>query len=159
MGQILRGDSLQVALSERMKYYGLNDTRLIIYQGREESERNIGMAPSLAEVYSLAQTTITRQQHSIDSLRQLLAADHTNGTAAAMVAPEIKVLFPEIRQIAVSTTLVARPSDTTRVDTVNVALVNTSKNIRSSERRKLAEYLRARLNMGEIQIVDVRSLD
>ena len=51
------------------------------------------------------------------------------------------------------------PSDTTRVDTVNVALVNTSKNIRSSERRKLAEYLRARLNMGEIQIVDVRSLD
>jgi hypothetical protein len=45
------------------------------------------------------------------------------------------------------------------VDTVNVALVNTSKNIRSSERRKLAEYLRARLNMGEIQIVDVRSLD
>ena len=76
-----------------------------------------------------------------------------------MVAPEIKVLFPEIRQIAVSTTLVARPSDTTRVDTVNVALVNTSKNIRSSERRKLAEYLRARLNMGEIQIVDVRSLD
>ncbi len=159
IGQILPADSLQVALSERMKYYGLNDTRLIIYQGGEESERNIGMAPSLAEVYSLAQTTITRQQHSIDSLRQLLAADHTNGTAAAMVAPEIKVLFPEIRQIAVSTTLVARPSDTTRVDTVNVALVNTSKNIRSSERRKLAEYLRARLNMGEIQIVDVRSLD
>ncbi len=159
IGQILPADSLQVALSERMKYYGLNDTRLIIYQGGEESERNIGMAPSLAEVYSLAQTTITRQQHSIDSLRQLLAADHTNGTAAAMVAPEIKVLFPEIRQIAVSTTLVARPSDTTRVDTVNVALVNTSKNIRSSERRKLAEYLQARLNMGEIQIVDVRSLD
>ncbi len=159
IGQILPADSLQVALSERMKYYGLNDTRLIIYQGGEESERNIGMAPSLAEVYSLAQTTITRQQHSIDSLRQLLAADHTNGTAAAMVAPEIKVLFPEIRQIAISTTLVARPSDTTRVDTVNVALVNTSKNIRSSERRKLAEYLRARLNMGEIQIVDVRSLD
>ncbi len=155
IGRPQPADSLRLALSSRLQYYGLADTRLVIYQGGEEDSGQT-MAPTLADVYSLAQATIARKQQQVDSLSALLSADRTNATAAPEVAPEVHVVFPNVQRLAITTTLVAHPADTARIDTVNYALIHTRHHISEQERRRLAEYIEARLHLTNVQIVEVK---
>lgn len=156
IGRPQPADSLRLALSAKLRYYGLTDTRLVIFQGGEDETSSSAMAPSLADVYSLAQTTIARKQQQIDSLAALLGADRTNATAAPEVAPEVHVVFPNIQRLGITTTLIAHPADTSRIDTVNYALVHTSHHLSSEESRRLAEYIEARLHLKAVKIVEIK---
>lgn len=156
IGRPQPADSLRLALMSRLQYYGLGGTHLVIYQGGDDERPTTEMSPTLADVYSLAQSTIAHKQQTIDSLQALLAADRTNATAAAEIAPEVHVLFPNISRIGISTTLVSHPSDTVRVDTVNYALVHIRHHMSNAERERLAEYIEARLHLKSVQIVEFK---
>lgn len=156
IGRLLPPDSLNLALSSKLKYYGLAGTHLVIYQGGEStnSQSNESTA-AVGDIYRIAQNTITRQQSTIDSLTHILSADRTSANAAPGVAPEIKILFPNVKDIGISTTAFVCPGDSMRCDTVNVAMVTFSGHPGREEKERLAEYLATRLNLPHIKIVEM----
>ncbi|MBO4944727.1 MAG: TIGR00341 family protein [Muribaculaceae bacterium] len=152
IGQTLDLDSLELALSSRLKFYNLEGTELKIIQGSLANSGANANTGAIHDVYSMAQQTIVNQQHQIDSLRQIISDVHAVRAAGELVAPEIKVLFPEVRDIAVNSSVFAA-IDTTATDTVNVALVRFSRAMPPEQLEKFREYLEARLGMKNIEIV------
>lgn len=155
IGRVLPPDSLKMALNEKLRYYGLAGTDLNIIQGYDSEARSaIADAGNSKEIYAMAQATITRQQAAIDSLQQLLDTDRTSAVDAPSVSPEVKILFPSIQDLAVTTTVIAHPGDQS-TDTANVAIVKVKGHFPSAERKKLAEYLGTRLNLSDVKIVEM----
>ncbi len=157
IGKALPADSLKMALSEKLKFYGLANTRLLIIQGGvpDASRSTEDYSPAVSDIYRIAQSTITRQQSTIDSLRIVIAAGESSTLAAPEVSPEVKVLFPNIRRIGISTTVFTSPGDSAAVDTATVAMIHTRGHLSKSEREKLAAYLEARLNHSKITVVEI----
>ena len=157
IGKALPADSLQLALSSKLKYYGLDNTRIAIIQGaqatRDASQSQ--QTAAVGDIYRLAQTTINRQQGTIDSLKTVIADERTAFTASSQVASEVKVVFPNINRIGISTTVFNNISDHLSTDTSTVAMVHTKGRLSGNERKKLAEYLEARLSIKNIEIVEV----
>lgn len=78
MGQMLPQDSLLTMMDGKLEAYHLNNTRLRIIQGNGPGPEDLATASSamLRDMYTVTQATITRQQNTIDSLRQ--AQRHNN---------------------------------------------------------------------------------
>lgn len=154
IGRYLPSDSLHMALAAKMKYYGLADTQLNIIQGGDANTADADRRTSVSDIYTLTQATIQRQQSSIDSLQSLIAATHASEANAPMIAPEVKVLFPKIKDIAVATTVFANPS-TGASDTTNVAIIRTEGRISNSERTTLSRYLEQRLKLPAVTVLEM----
>lgn len=152
IGQPLPLDSLELALSSRLKFYGLSDTKLVFIQGGTAVSPRVESS-DMRDIYLMAQSTITSQQQQIDSLRQVVADADRTMASGAQLAPEIKVLFPQVKDIAVSRNVFADVSQGT-LDTANVALVHYSSPMPAAQRTKFKEYLQARLKLNDIDIVE-----
>lgn len=156
IGHTMPVDSLKIALGARLKFYGLAGTHLNFIQGGDSQPQ--GEAPSnttVSDIYALAQNTISRQQGTIDSLRTIINSGTESVEAAPEVAPEVKVLFPNIRRLGISTTVFTSPSDTSASDTATVAIITTHRRISREERARLAEYLEARLHHKNVEVVEM----
>lgn len=152
IGQPLPLDSLELALSSRLKFYGLSDTKLVFIQGGTAVSPRVESS-DMRDIYLMAQSTITSQQQQIDSLRQVVANADRTMASGAQLAPEIKVLFPQVKDIAVSRNVFADVSQGT-LDTANVALVHYSSPMPAAQRTKFKKYLQARLKLNDIDIVE-----
>lgn len=158
IGQHMPTDSLRLALSERLKFYGLGGTKLIIVQGAQ-AQRDAAKSQQTAavgDIYRLAQSTISRQQGTIDSLKTVIADERTAFTASSEVAAEVKVIFPSVKRIGISTTVFNNLDDHVATDTATVAMVHTHGRMTNNDRKKLAEYLEARLSISKVEIVDIQ---
>lgn len=155
IGQTLPLDSLRLALSSKLKFYDLAGARLIFIQGGDsKSPDPMAHTQAIGDIYRIAQATITRQQTVIDSLQAIVTAGRESVVAAPEVAPEVRVVFPRISKIGISTTVFTAPGDTARADTATVAMIRTNGHFPASERRRLAEYLEARLGYKRVTVVD-----
>ncbi|MDE6157456.1 MAG: TIGR00341 family protein, partial [Muribaculaceae bacterium] len=156
IGRTLPLDSLRLALDARLKFYGLSGTKLTFIQGGSDLNDDDKLAASgVGDIYRIAQSTITRQQTTIDSLRTLLDAGRQSVIDAPEVSPEIKVVFPKISKIGISTTVFAAPSGSAPADTATVAIIRTHGHFPASERKRLADYLEARLGYGKVSVVEM----
>lgn len=156
VGKIIPQDSLVLALTDRLPEYHLGGTRLRIIQGDSpESGFDATQATStmFRDMYQVTQNTINSQREMIDSLRALNAVTAGNDTIAAKISPEIKILFPEVSDIAITRAIVSN-IETHSLDTLNVALVNYNKSMTDTQLKKFKEYLVARLDKKEITIVN-----
>ncbi|MCM1137336.1 MAG: DUF389 domain-containing protein [Duncaniella sp.] len=155
IGKILPTDSLRLALSQQLKYYGLQGSVLNIIQGDTPDLSSITQnASSTRDIYEMAQTAISQKQVTIDSLKSIIAFSNINDSIGGRLAPEIKVLFPQITDIAVTRAIFGNIS-TTSLDTLNVALVKYSKPLPVARRNELEAYLKARLQYKNVSIIDV----
>ena len=154
IGQPLASDSLRLALTSRLPDYGLEGTKLIILQGSNVIHNNTVDSEGLRDVYAITKSTIVAQQQQLDSIRQALSHERTMNAIGAEIAPELKVLFPEVKDIAVSTGVFASVANPGEADTVNLALVNFNTPMTAAQRDKFSKYLRARLDMKSIRIVN-----
>ncbi len=152
IGRLLPVDSLKLAYSAQLKHYGLEGTQLNIVQGGQQIKAD--PATSADDIFNLAQATITRQQRTIDSLRTASVERSAADSVGATIAPELKVLFPSVRDIAVTRTVFGSVSSQ-RLDTVNVALVSYSAPMSREQRLKFENYLKARLRIKSVSVVDV----
>ncbi|MDE5595978.1 MAG: TIGR00341 family protein [Muribaculaceae bacterium] len=156
VGKIIPQDSLVLALTDRLPEYHLGGTRLRIIQGdNPDSGFDATQATStmLRDMYQVTQNTINSQRETIDSLKALNAVTAGNDTIAGRIAPEIKILFPEVRDIAITRAIVSN-IETHCLDTLNVALVNYNRPMGQLESKKFKEYLEARLEKKDITIVE-----
>ena len=157
IGKVLPQDSLVLALTDKLPDYNLGGTRLKIIQG--DNPENIfdatqATSTMLRDMYQVTQNTINSQRETIDSLRALNSDICRNDTMGATISPELKVLFPEVADIAVTRAIVSNV-DTRRLDTLNVALVRYSKPMNKAQSDKFLQYLEARLSTKSIKIVPI----
>ena len=66
------------------------------------------------------------------------------------------MLFPNIHRIGISTTVFSDLAEHNGTDTATVAMVHTKGRLAKSERKKLAEYLEARMGIKQVEIVEVQ---
>ena len=94
---------------------------------------------------------LASKQSKIDSLRTVLSDRKRLTDQSRAIAPEIRVLFPSVRAIAVSEMLAA--STTAPVtDTVTIAFIDAPAGMPESQRTKLADYLQVRLKRNKVNI-------
>jgi|GEM_PF-3144982 len=108
----------------------------------------------MKDFYDMSQATIVSLQRQIDSLSLVLSNAKAARNLGAVVSPEVKVLFPQVSEIAVSTNIFASVENPAELDTVNVALVSFSSPMYGEQRQKFARYLEARLKLKNIEIVN-----
>lgn len=156
IGKVLPQDSLELALSNRMRYYGLNNVKLNIIQGDAgtlpDTEAMLGH--SVSQIYEIAQNSIVQKQQVIDSLRQIIYSHRENDSISARLAPELKVVFPQLKEIAVTKAVFGQISSGD-LDTTNIALVSYSQPMPAATRAELQRYLEARLRLKQIRLVNV----
>ncbi|MBD5216141.1 MAG: DUF389 domain-containing protein [Bacteroidales bacterium] len=156
IGRQLPEDSLLLALSSKLKYYGLAGTKLSFIQGGAMAERADNTPGAIADIYKIAQATITRQQSEIDSLKIIIRDDATSADAATEIAPEVKVVFPNVKDLGITTTVFSRlESEGSATDTVSVAMVSTHGRMSKEEGEKLTHYIETRLKLTNVRLLQV----
>lgn len=155
IGRVLPQDSLQLALTSQLRFYGLAGTELKIIQGNQQLTAKAVDNATIKDIYQISQAKIAEKQQQIDSLDHLLKEYHKELSGAATVSPELKVVFPWIKDIAITRSVVASPQ-TEKNDTLNLALVSTSNHrVTAAEQTKLTEYLKARLKLTQLKTVEL----
>ncbi|MDE5656080.1 MAG: DUF389 domain-containing protein [Muribaculaceae bacterium] len=154
IGHALPVDSLQLALSGKLKYFGLQGTKLIFIQGSDAPLTNVRNT-SADDIFRLTQNTISRQQSTIDSLRAVIARDAGSQESSGTLSPELKVIFPSIQQIGIANAVFVAPADSLDADTTTVAMIKTGKPLPKADHDKLVKYLEARLGAKRIMVVNI----
>lgn len=155
IGRILPQDSLVLALTDKLPDYHLGGTRLRIIQGDNPADgfdAATATSTMLRDMYQVTQTTINSQRATIDSLQRAAADMTRNDTISAAIAPELRVVFPEVKDIAITRAIVSNVSSET-TDTMNLALVSYNRMMSASQAARFNEYLKARLNVKSIRII------
>ena len=158
IGRILPADSLRLALTPRLADFGLDGTQLAFIQGddRPLTAINSGQlnSSSVKDIYQASQNAISRQQTTIDSLRYVNAWRERQDTISATIAPEVKVLFPEVSDIAIAPAVFSATERPT-LDTMTVALIKYSRPMSAQQREKFEKYLQARVKAKHISLINV----
>ena len=156
LGKLLPTDSLQLALTPKLANYGLGGTTLNIIQGdmAANAAANIANTTSAGDVYDMAQNVIAARQNTIDSLRNVISATATRDTIGAAMAPELRVIFPQVADIAINRSVFCNIA-TGQLDTMEIALLRYSAPMANWQVAKLREYLQARLKTKHVNIVNV----
>ena len=157
MGKILPTDSLNLALSSKLPFYHLTGTQINIIQGYAATVSD-NSSQSVKDIYEMAQKSILSKQAAIDSLRDVIHEATLNDTIAGRIAPEIKVLFPQIKELAVTRAIFGN-IDTAALDTVNVVMVEYTRPLPRAKEEELARYLEARLSLHSVSIVNIGNLN
>lgn len=158
VGKILPQDSLLLAMTDRLPDYHLGGTKLRIIQGdmpELDFDPRAETSNMLRDMYQVTQATINSQRATIDSLRFMTATMERNDTIAGSISPELRVLFPEVDDIAI-TRAISSNVQTQKLDTVNVALVGYKRRMSPEQAEKFRRYLLARLSISSISIVPAK---
>lgn len=155
IGKILPQDSLELAMNGKLAKAGLSGTSLSIIQGDSPSmSSNELSSSSVKDIYQVAQATIGRQMNTIDSLRYALRERAQADTIGAAIAPELRVMFPQVSQIAVTHPTFNNVTSGA-LDSTHVVLVKYATPLPQPTEKKFTEYLEARLGLKNIYLVNV----
>lgn len=151
IGAALPKDSLQLAMMNKLDSVGLGGTVLNIKQGFSMTAKEIDDEKNFDQFYRLMQSEIASRQNEIDSLKSLVSLHKQFSDESVKVSPEIKVLFPTIKDIALSH-MVATQVGGADTDTVSMLFVNAPGGLSMKDRQKLTEYIEVRLKRKNIHL-------
>lgn len=146
IGEALPKDSLQLAMMNKLDSVGLGGTVLTIKQGFSMSAQEMSKDYDEDKLYTLMQSELAARMNTIDSLKAVIKLKTQFSEEGAVIAPEVKVLFPNVKDIALSKVIASQIS-TEKKDTVNMVFVYAPGGIDKSERNKLSEYISVRLGV------------
>ena len=153
VGAEIPQDSIAVAQA-RLPQYGLGGAVLEVRQGYGSNSMDMTTLSStmFKDIYLHNQEQITRQQQVIDSLENVTSHYQQYDSVGISVAPEIKVLFPNVTDIAISKTIFSSIETDVR-DTTTLAVVRYSRAFSATEQKQFQEWLQARLGAKKVQLV------
>ncbi|MDE6410618.1 MAG: TIGR00341 family protein [Muribaculaceae bacterium] len=151
IGESLPKDSLKLAMMTKLDSLGLGGTTLNIRQGFSMAATSLDKIQNEDKFYELMQNELNNKQVIIDSLRGILAVHKQFSDESISVSPEIKVLFPSVRDIALSHMVVSSVENSLS-DTVNMIFVNAPAGLTAVDRSKLREYLEVRLKKNNVYL-------
>lgn len=152
IGAALPSDSLQVAMINKLDSVGLGGTILNIRQGFSLNAHELDDSHSFTQLYSLMQSELAVKENTIDSLKNVIHNTDSYSKESMELAPEIKVLFPEVADIAIAK-MTASKTHNEVDDTINVAMINAPKGLSQPEQKKLSAYLSVRLKEKQVHII------
>lgn len=153
IGREVPADSILMAQS-RLADSGLTGTDLRVSQGYRDKEVDINSLNNkmFEEIYKDGQKQIAEQQQEIATLQQELKLAHSNDSLGIALAPEMKVLFPQVKHVAISKTII-NTLEQLENKTVMLVLVRYNDNMKPSENQQLKAWLQTRLNDKNIHLV------
>lgn len=154
IGKEISEDQLQAA-RHKLADYKLNNTKLVIFQGANGTgSMDIGNIKSMVmeDFYKNSEKRLASQQAALDSLNRILPDFTGSNLMNETMKQEIKVLFPTIKTISVSKSLLLNV-DSTRMDTLTFAFVDCKKQLSKQEQEKMLEWLRARTGTSKLRLV------
>lgn len=154
IGKEISEDQLQAA-RHKLADYKLNNTKLVIFQGANGTgSMDIGNIKSMVmeDFYKNSEKRLASQQAALDSLNRILPDFTGSNLMNETMKQEIKVLFPTIKTISVSKSLLLNV-DSTRMDTFTFAFVDCKKQLSKQEQEKMLEWLRARTGTSKLRLV------
>ncbi len=160
VGKQLPQDSLMLAMTDKLPLFGLEGTRLRIIQGQNTDVKfdpSEASSTMLRDMYQVTQATISHQQEMIDSLKAMNRERLLADSMSAKITPELRVLFPQVRDIAIIKGVVSNVP-TNRLDTLNVILVQYSERMSPASVNKFRRYMEARLSTSPLTIVSTNEL-
>lgn len=153
LGEDIPEASLAIA-RDMMKKYQLGDTKLTVLQGINNNQLDITSvrAMLMEDFYKNSEQRLQEQRAQIGKLEAELqrykSYDNTNSSLMA----EIKALFPEIKNVAISG-MIETNLATMKRDTIEVALLSADKTINKNELTKIDQWLKARMNSQKLRLI------
>lgn len=144
-----------IAAREKLSTYHLEKTKLTVFQGvGNNGLTDISNIKSLVmeDFYKNSEQQLLSQREELDSLRQALALFSGSNLVNEKMGQEMKVLFPEIRTISVSKSL-QLAVDSAQIDTLTFAIVSCHKQPSEQEKKKIAEWLKARTATDKLRLI------
>ena len=144
-----------MAAREKLSTYHLEKTKLAVFQGvGNNGLTDISNIKSLVmeDFYKNSEQQLLSQREELDSLRQALALFSGSNLVNEKMGQEMKVLFPEIRTISVSKSL-QLAVDSAQIDTLTFAIVSCRKQPSKQEKKKIAEWLKARTATDKLRLI------
>lgn len=151
IGEALPKDSLQLAMMNKLDSVGLGGTILNIRQGFALTKNDIDESQSADKFYQLMQTEVAQRQSVIDSLKNVITLRTQFSDESLKISPEVKVLFPSVKDIALSRMVAATVSGNGS-DTIQIIFVNAPTGLSQQDRHKLTEYIEVRLNQKNLHL-------
>lgn len=152
IGEALPRDSLQLAMVNKMDSVGLGGTLLTIKQGFSMANGKELDGEDRGQFYALMQNEIAQRQEEIDSLKSIVSLHKQFSDESVRVSPEVKVLFPAVKDIALARMVASTVGKDQVTDTIDMMFVNAPAGLTAADRRKLTEYVEVRLNRKNIHL-------
>ncbi len=139
---------------QKLTQYHLKDVNLVVQQGLNQENMDINELKSMLmqDLYKNSEEVLRIQAIQIDSLKRNLELYKTYDKLTPELLPEMKVLFPSIREVSCSHTYVMH-TDEQLPDTVMLVYLKSNKGFSSEDQKKLADWLAARTNMENIKLL------
>ncbi len=90
--------------------------------------------------------TIQRMENELNAYRRI-------DSMSLRIAPEIKILFPEVAEIAIANTLVNN-IDSSKSQQITIAMIKTNSYLADPQKEKLKEWLEARIETKNIELIE-----
>ncbi|MCD7937569.1 MAG: TIGR00341 family protein [Tannerellaceae bacterium] len=155
---LLLGDPVPESMIEharqKLNQYHLKDVNLVVQQGLNQENMDINELKSMLmqDLYKNSEEVLRIQAIQIDSLKRNLELYKTYDKLTPELLPEMKVLFPSIREASCSHTYIMH-TDEQLPDTVMLVYLKSNKVFSSEDQKKLADWLAARTNMENIKLL------
>lgn len=151
IGEALQKDSLQLVMLNKLDSVGLGGTVLNIKQGFSLTKADERDEHDFSQFYKLMQQQLDARQNTIDSLKYIVKSGMSFSSESQKIAPEIKVLYPTVKDVAFSQMLASSVSGEA-TDTVNMVFVNAPAGLTKSQRIQLARFIEVRFNRKNVNV-------
>lgn len=148
-----------VVLRQKMELYNLKDCSLNIVQGlgkeREDGKKDELNNLVLQDFYKRNQEKAVQQANEIMQLRERLNNYMVYDSLSYRIAPEIKILFPSIKNIAL-TRIIRTDVTANHNDTLTVAILNYQNTPSQTDTERFRDWLSARMGTTKLEIIQSR---
>lgn len=137
-----------------LKHYKLEDTKLTIVQGMNSDNLDMGMlkAQVMEDFYKNSEEQLKEQQEEILRLRWELRSYSTYHQLNQQIAPELKVLYPQVESVSLSQMEVLTV-DSMRKDTLIMVLMGLKEEMNTAQKQQMQEWLKTRTGAKKMKFV------
>lgn len=143
-----------VEARSKLKDYKLHNTKLVVFQGVNNSTADISNIRSMVmeDFYKNSEKELASQKQKIDSLEKIVQLHKETGMADMKIASEMKVLFPAVNTLAMTQTLKLN-IEAVQTDTVTYVILGCEKSPSAAEKKKMAEWLKTRTGAKKLKLI------
>ena len=137
-----------------LKHYKLEDTKLTIVQGMNSDNLDMGMlkAQVMEDFYKNSEERLQEQQEEILRLRRELRSYSTYHQWNQQIAPELKVLYPQVEFVSLSQMEVLTV-DSMHKDTLIMVLMGLKEDMDAAKMQQMQEWLKTRTGAKKMKFV------
>lgn len=139
---------------EKMEEYKLGGTKLTILQGMNNAAVDVSSirAMVMEDFYKNSEKQLAEQKERIAALEKNMEEYKRFDRLSKAIIPELKVLYPSIKTLSLSRAI-EMTVDSTRADTITLAILKFSKNPEGHDKEKITEWLKARTETKKLKLI------